>query len=404
MDGMESGSRMNGQPLVAHSMRKFLPMSQNWIYPQITALRRYRAVVVTNQTMNEAAFPLAKGCLRVIPRRHRDLAEAVSAALRLGRDTPSYWRRELGAAVPTVVHSHFGNRAYFDMEVVKRMRVAHVVTFYGHDLSRLPHNPLWKGRFRELFRRAALFTVEGSHMKASLAALDCPETKIRIRRHGVDLETYRYIPRSIGADGMVKILVAARFVEKKGIPVAVRAVAELAQRHPKLQLTVIGDANPNDAGGTAIKREVQSLLQSPPLAQCSRWVGSVSFQQFMTIAEEHHLFIQASQHARDGDSEGGAPVTLLQLAATGMPIVATRHCDIPEVVLDGVTGALALERDASALAASLERLVSAPDSWTRLGEQARRHIQHHFELSRCMADLEDIYDEAAEVRRSSRTC
>jgi colanic acid/amylovoran biosynthesis glycosyltransferase len=393
------GAVTNGLPVVVHSMRKFLPMSQNWIYPQITALQRYRPVVFTSETVNAGSFPLPPDCLRIVPHRHRKWAEGISSLLGLGRDTPTYWRRALGPARAQLVHSHFGNRGYLDMAVVRRMRLPQVVTFYGHDLSTLPRNPIWMGRFHELFSSATLFTVEGPHMRDSLVAVGCPDTKVRVRRHGVDLEECRFVPRRIGADGAVKVLVAARFVEKKGVPQALRAVAEVALRHPELRLTVVGDAGPDDAGGQEIRREVQSLLQSAPLHERSRWIGSVAIQEFMRIALEHHILVQPSLHARDGDNEGGAPVTLIQLAATGMPIVATTHCDIPEIVLDGVTGALAPERDVRGLAASLERIVASPQSWPRLGEQARHHVRNVFEMSKSIADLEAIYDEAVQAGR-----
>lgn len=399
MDRATAGTPRNCLPVVAHSMRKFLPMSQNWIYPQVTVLQRYHPVVLANQVVNRDAFPLPPDRLCIVPRRHRPWAEAVSSLLRIGRDTPAYWRRALGALVPRLVHSHFGHRGYFDMAVTRSAGIPHVVTFYGHDLSRLPRDPIWRRRFSELFGRAALFTVEGHHMKSLLVTLGCPEAKIRIRRHGADLERFPFVPRLIGGDGTIKVLVAARFVEKKGIPYALRAIAEVARTRPGLRLTVVGDAKADEAEGQRIKREVQSLLESEPLRHCSQWLGSVSIDDFMRIALEHHVFVQASLHAQDGDNEGGAPVSLIQLAATGMPIVATSHCDIPEIVLDGVTGALAPERNVPALAASLGRVLDSPDSWPRLGERARRHMEHAFEMSRCIADLEAIYDEALHAER-----
>lgn len=389
----------NGAPIVAHSIRKFLPMSQNWIYPQVTELRRHRPVVMANYLLNAETFPVPGHVLHLIPRRHREWAEDVSRWLRLGRDTPSSWARALGPVTPRLIHSHFGNRGYFDLVVARRLRVPQVVTFYGHDLSRLPRDPVWKRRYARLFRSNALFTVEGTHMKGLLEALGCPASQIRLRRHGVDVQQFGYVPRQPDPDGIVKLLVAARFVEKKGIPYALRAVAEVMRAHPNVRLTLVGDAGPNDPEGAAIRQEVTELLATSPLRERTEWLGSVPFQRLMQLAVEHHIYIQASLHARDGDTEGGAPVTLIQLAATGMPIVATRHCDIPEIVLDDVTGALAPERDVEGLATALARIVSAPERWQQLGLQARRHIEEHFEMSKTIAALEAVYDEAVSIGR-----
>ena len=69
---------------------------------------------------------------------------------------------------------------------------------------------------------------------------------------------------------------------------------------------------------------------------------------------KHDVFLAPSVTASNGDTEGGAPVAIIEMAASGMPIVSTRHCDIPSVVLDGVTGLLAAERDSEGLAVETE--------------------------------------------------
>jgi len=53
------------------------------------------------------------------------------------------------------------------------------------------------------------------------------------------------------------------------------------------------------------------------------------------------------------DNEG-MPVSLMEAAACGVPVVATAVGGVPELVADGVTGLLAPKGDAVALAAALE--------------------------------------------------
>ncbi|NIP81231.1 MAG: glycosyltransferase, partial [Gemmatimonadetes bacterium] len=53
--------------------------------------------------------------------------------------------------------------------------------------------------------------------------------------------------------------------------------------------------------------------------------------------------------AANGDGEGGAPTTLLEAQAVGLPVVASRHADIPWVVAPEA-GLLAPEEDPEALA------------------------------------------------------
>ena len=106
-----------------------------------------------------------------------------------------------------------------------------------------------------------------------------------------------------------------------------------------------------------------------------RMLGYATHEELLGEAYGHDVFVAASRHASDGDSEGGAPVVLLDMAATGMPVVATRHCDIPGVVPEGRAGLLADEGDIAGLAAALRRIASEPDLGPGLGEGARRHVE-----------------------------
>jgi len=68
------------------------------------------------------------------------------------------------------------------------------------------------------------------------------------------------------------------------------------------------------------------------------------------------------------------------MAATGMPIVSTRHCDIPSVVIDGETGFLAAERDVDGLVEHLRRLVNQPEHWRQMVMRGRRYIEAQFNV------------------------
>ena len=76
----------------------------------------------------------------------------------------------------------------------------------------------------------------------------------------------------------------------------------------------------------------------------------------------------------DGETEGGAPVTLIEMSAYGMPVVSTLHCDIPEVILDNRSGFLVPERDADALAERLEFLIAHPQKWEGIGKAGRGRL------------------------------
>jgi colanic acid/amylovoran biosynthesis glycosyltransferase len=82
--------------------------------------------------------------------------------------------------------------------------------------------------------------------------------------------------------------------------------------------------------------------------------------------------------ASNGDTEGGAPVSIIEMAASGMPIVSTTHCDIPEVVIDGETGFLAPERDSTALAMRFKTMLEQHMNWPLMLQRGRKRIEQQF--------------------------
>jgi colanic acid/amylovoran biosynthesis glycosyltransferase len=85
--------------------------------------------------------------------------------------------------------------------------------------------------------------------------------------------------------------------------------------------------------------------------------------------------------ASDGDTEGGAPVVLSEMLATGMPVISTTHCDIPGVVDYGIENWLVAERDVQALVDRVQWLVDHASSWDEFLFAGRCHIEQEFNAS-----------------------
>ena len=82
--------------------------------------------------------------------------------------------------------------------------------------------------------------------------------------------------------------------------------------------------------------------------------------------------------AQDGDTEGGAPVCITEMLATGMPVVSTTHCDIPEVLGSDLHHLLAPERDVEALVACLNTLILNPLRWVEWAQAGRRRVEAEY--------------------------
>ena len=99
----------------------------------------------------------------------------------------------------------------------------------------------------------------------------------------------------------------------------------------------------------------------------------------MDEAYKHHLFLSPSVTASDGDTEGGAPVSLIEMSASGMMVVSTTHCDIPEVILHKSTGLLAPERNVEMLVDHLKWLINQPGQWETMLLAGRAHTMDQYD-------------------------
>ncbi len=377
---------------VIHSTGVWLPQTQTWLYNQVRFLPAdVECHIVCERTENLDQFRVANihALLeRSVPRYYWEKGLA-----KLGlRFRSGYLLEQIRTLRADLVHSHFGYHAWRDMHACAKVGAGQVATFYGFDVNFLPKtDPRWRVRYRELFGSVACVLCEGPHMAASVISLGCPEERVRVHHLGVALDDLPFKPRSWDGQGPLRVLLAGSFGEKKGFPFALEALGRL-QRRVELEITIIGDADKSTPNQEE-KRRILEKIETYGLRQRVRMLGYQPHAVLLKEAYAHHVFLAPSVTAKSGDTEGGAPVSIIEMAATGMPVVSSRHCDIPGIIKHGVTGLLAEERDVDGLVACLERLLDAPEDWPDMVTKARRHVEKEFDAAQQGQKLARIYRE-----------
>jgi colanic acid/amylovoran biosynthesis glycosyltransferase len=159
-----------------------------------------------------------------------------------------------------------------------------------------------------------------------------------------------------------------------------------------LEVTIIGDSRP-DLQSRSEKQRILDAISTGGLEKCVRLVGFQSHQGMLKEAYRNHVFLSPSVTAADGDTEGGTVLAIIEMVATGLPVVSSRHCDIPTIIEHGRTGFLAEEKNVDGLAESLRWLIKHPDRWRALTDAARQHVDQKFNAAVQGVELASLYRE-----------
>jgi glycosyltransferase involved in cell wall biosynthesis len=232
-------------------------------------------------------------------------------------------------------------------------------------------------------RRAATVLVQNPDDQAVLAALGVsPERIVRIPGSGVDTERLKPLPEPPGPPVAAFV---GRLLETKGVPTLMEAHALLVERGSPLRLLIAGEPDP--ANATAVKPALLAQWRERPGVE---FLGHVT--DIRTVWAKAHVAVLPS---RGGE---GLPLTLLEAAACGRPIIAT---DVPgsrEIARPGVNAILAPPDDPHALADAMSHLAADPDLRARYGAASRRLAEEEFSSARVGREIVALYRRLLEGR------
>ncbi|MFN7177516.1 MAG: glycosyltransferase, partial [Thermaurantiacus sp.] len=248
--------------------------------------------------------------------------------------------------------------------------------------------------YRPTFETAEMFITTCEAFRQELLGLGCPEDRIAIVPSPVDLANFPWRPSRALGTGPARLITVARLVEKKGLADALEAVALLRRsgRHD-LRYRVIGEGPE--------RPRLEALARDLGIADIVDMPGAVPSSEVASELAAADIFLGPSIT----DSTGAMDATIgtiKEAALVGVPIVATRHGGIPELIEDGVTGLLVPERDPVALANAVARLLDAPEIWPDLTQRARAAAEQAYGIPAVAERIDAVYKEAVARRDAAR--
>jgi sugar transferase (PEP-CTERM/EpsH1 system associated) len=215
--------------------------------------------------------------------------------------------------------------------------------------------------------------------------VNIPAAKSQLIMNGVD--TVRYAPNLpaaalpwAGENQPFVIGTVGRLQDVKDQATLIEAFSLLCAARPAqragLRLAVVGDG--------PLRARLEQKAQDAGVADLVWFAGARN--DIPQLMRSFDLFALSS-------IAEGTPVTLLEAMACGVPVVATKVGGIPEVVQDGVNGALVPASNAQALAEALGRYVDERARVRAHGAAARETIERHYSVAAMVGAYTALYDQ-----------
>jgi len=238
-----------------------------------------------------------------------------------------------------------------------------------------------------MFEIASAIVAVSRDMEQQLIALGAPQDKVHYCPCGVDVELFD------GADPATSkptFVATGRFVDKKAPYLTLLAFRTVVSRIPEARLVFFGDGPLLDT--------CRQLAKTLGLSGHIEFRGPRPNGEVAETLRSSRAFVQHSIRPMDGDSEG-TPVAILEAGAAGLPVVATRHAGIKDVVIERETGFLVDEGDIGTMADHMIQLAQSPSFAGTMGQQARKHIAGNFSLEKGIGRLWTVLENAIASRR-----
>lgn len=221
--------------------------------------------------------------------------------------------------------------------------------------------PLLYGLFRAASRGpSSTFIFENTADAKALGLSEPFAARCRLLM-GAGVDPAVFVPSPLPPSPPLKIAIVARMIWTKGIDTAVEAVSMLQTRGLPVELDLYGHAdqhNPQFFPEATLRR----WGQLPGI----RWHGHVT--DVPSVWRAHHVALFAS---RGGE---GLPRAMLEAAACGRALIATRVPGCVDFVRPDVDGLLVEPNSAEALAGAIETLLRAPKRLAEMGHTARQRL------------------------------
>ena len=257
--------------------------------------------------------------------------------------------------------------------------IAVITTLHGTDITLIGQDPSFRAITKFSIERSKGLTAVSRYLQAeTYKAFGCSGCNVEVIHNFIDPAVYdraRYAPtlrESYGRDRSI-VMHVSNFRPVKRVEDVVRTFAKINREVPSV-LVMVGD------GPERVKAEQEA--RDLGVHDVTYFLGRID--AVAPLLANADLFLLPSQSESFG-------LSALEALACGVPVVATDVGGLPEVVIDGETGALRPLGDVDAMAAVGVELLGDRSRWNAVSRAAAADARLRFAESDIVAQYEAFY-------------
>lgn len=278
-----------------------------------------------------------------------------------------------------LIHSHFTTASRFSGQyVASYYDIPFTMTAHAFDLYNNPN----KGQLEHIISKIDHLVTISEYNKNYVRDEISEKTPNTVVHAGIRPEKFE--PGSSSVDQ--RILTVSRFVEKKGLPYAIKAVSKIVDDYPSLQYHIVGSGE--------MEGEIENQIEGLRLADTVKLLGNVTDEQLLAEFDEASCFLLPCIVADSGDQDG-IPVSLMEAMAMETPPISTNVSGIPELIDDRQNGFTVEPRNTSELAEAISSILDSPEKQRRFGTHGRRKVINDFNIKKEAVKLEAVFEQTA---------
>lgn len=285
-----------------------------------------------------------------------------------------------------VVFAEYGPTGSEILGSVKATGLPLVVHFHGNDAHRSKTLRRYKN-YDELLAYGSAFIVVSRVMERQLHALGAPVDRVHYICSGIDVIKFA---QGMPASNPPRLIFVGRFTDKKAPMLTLLAFHRAWLQYPEARLTIVGTGE--------LWESVLQVSCALGMEKVVELPGVLPPEEVASAMRSARAYVQHSVTTIGNDMEG-TPVAVLEAMASGLPIIATRHAGIADVVTHRENGLLCDEFDIARMAVNMLAVLNDAEGAGRMGAAGRAYVEDHLRVEDQVAALQLVLGQVVQQHR-----